>query len=306
MDISIPQQAVARGLRRLEAAIAELVEALAHRAVRVQMETAREDGPVRTLCEAYSAINYAMDEEIGSSVVCLGVGGVSADILRTAQAVNLAKAELKTICAPLYGVRIRIPVKGDESTTEAVPLIRVILRRIQRSDLNLLAAYRKIPILDSPPATVTYTRANTRAVYRKSLEDIGTMLSQSNGPAAAGDRARLAALGRDETHLALVKERYPNMRANVLYAHLDPRGRGRIQISAELPILFAMGRRTQFPEVTFPAPVDIANLKVKAREALLEPRPFLQSLPVYRYAQQPTPRQNFEAGLRRPRSRPAL
>ena len=306
MDISTAQQEVARVLRRLETTLADLVEALAHQAVRVQLETAEEDGPVRTLCEAYSAINYAMDQETGSSVVCLGVGGVSANTLKTAHAVNLAKAELKAICAPLYGIRIRIPVKVDDSSTQAVPLIRVILRRIQRSDLNLLAAYRKIPILDAPPATVSYTRANTRAVYRKSIDDIEAMLNQSDGPAAAADRARLTALGRDETHLALVKERYPNIRANVRYAHLDPRGRGRIQITAELPILFVMGRRTEFPEVTFPAPLDIANLKVQAREALLESRPFLQSLPVYRYAPVPTARQNFEDGLRKSRSRPAL
>lgn len=35
----------------------------------------------------------------------------------------------------------------------------MILRNIQRSDLNLLAAYRKIPILGAAPTTITYTRA---------------------------------------------------------------------------------------------------------------------------------------------------
>ena len=38
------------------------------------------------------------------------------------------------------------------SPTKAIPVIKVILRNIQRSDLNLLAAYRKIPILSAPPA----------------------------------------------------------------------------------------------------------------------------------------------------------
>ena len=58
------------------------------------------------------------------------------------------------------------------------------------------------------------------------------------GPKAIADRARLAALPRRETHLALVKAHYQNIRANVLYAHLDPRGRGRVQVTAELPLLF--------------------------------------------------------------------
>jgi len=48
-------------------------------------------------------------------------------------------------------------------------------------------------------------------------------------------RARLETLDRRETHLALVKQRYQNIRANILFARLDRCGRGRMQISAELP-----------------------------------------------------------------------
>src|ERR1700730_4658326 len=78
------------------------------------------------------------------------------------------------------------------SPTKAIPVIRVILRNIQRSDLNLLAAYRKIPILDAPPSTVTYTRANTRSVYRKTVEEIAEMLANLTSPAAIADRELLA------------------------------------------------------------------------------------------------------------------
>ena len=87
--------------------------------------------------------------------------------LNRAHAVNAAKAALKAVCAPLQGIRIRIPVKDHPTPTKAIPAIRVILRNIQRSDLKLLAAYRRIPILGKPPSTVTYTRANTRAVYAR-------------------------------------------------------------------------------------------------------------------------------------------
>jgi hypothetical protein len=66
--------------------------------------------------------------------------------------VNRAELQFKTLCTPLQGIRVRIPVKGEKTPTKAIPAIRVILRNIQRSDLNLLAAYRKIPILDAPPA----------------------------------------------------------------------------------------------------------------------------------------------------------
>jgi hypothetical protein len=69
------------------------------------------------------------------------------------------------------------------------------------------------------------------------------MLSSLDGPTPAADRARLMTLTRREAHLALVRDRYQNIRANVLFSRLDARGRGRMQISAELPLMYALGRR---------------------------------------------------------------
>jgi hypothetical protein len=97
------------------------------------------------------------------------------------------------------------------------------------------------------------------------------------------DRARLETLDARETHLALVKSRYQNIRANALYARLDQRGRGRIQISAELPLLYAKGRHPQPPEVRFPDPEAPATPS-RVRQTKLEVAPFLRSIPVYRYA----------------------
>jgi hypothetical protein len=284
MDLTPHRLQVAQALKELEGNLERLIEALAHGAVGVDVEPpTTRDAPIRRICEAYSQINYRMDEEIGSSVVCLGVAGVTAEILRRAEAVNAAKAKLKAVCSPLQGIFTRIPVKGESSPTKAIPVIRVILRNIQRSDLSLFAAYRKIPILGAPPTSITYTRANTRAVYRKSVDALYDLLSDSDSPTAAADRARLSSLDRRETHLALVKQRYANIRANVVYAHLDPRGRGRIQISAELPLLYGKGRRTELPRVQFPLLDEVARLPRRKRESKLEAAPFLQSIPVYRY-----------------------
>jgi hypothetical protein len=63
-----------------------------------------------------------------------------------------------------------------------------------------------------------------------------TPSSSMEGPGAA-DRARLDVLDWREIHLALVKERYQNIRASALYTRLDPRGREWIQIAAELPLM---------------------------------------------------------------------
>ena len=282
MDISDHRSSVAKALLTLETAIKRLVDALSHRPVFVNIEGSTPNrSAIRRACEAYSAIDYEMDDAVGDSVVCLGVIGVQSEVLKRAQAVNAAKIALKALFAPLQRVRIRVPVKG--STTKAIPALRVILRNIQRSDLNVNAAYRKIPILAAPPASVTYTRANTRSVYRKTITEIADMLSNIHSSAAAADHERLLTLDRSHTHLALARYRYENIRANVLYSRLDSRGRGRIQISAELPLMYATGRHPQQPEVHFPVRIENPNEPQRTRASKLEPLPFLNSLPVYRY-----------------------
>lgn len=285
MDLAELRRKIAGALEALEAELAGLVNSLAHSNAEVTLQDDPSPSAIRRACEAYSAINYDMEDEVGTSVVCLGVLGVTADILKRAARVNSRKAELKALCAPLNKVKIRMPVKGEAGPTELVAAMRVILRNIRRSDLNLLAAYRKIPILDTPPATITYTRATTRSVYRKSVEELYELLSTAEGHRAAEDRARLAALPRRETHLAFVKERYPNVRANVLLARLDPRGRGRLQMAAELPVLYPRGRQDS-PEIRFPA---LAAAE-RTRKSALESVRYLETLPVYRYTARALPK----------------
>jgi hypothetical protein len=284
MDLSVHRQEVARALSDLETRLSRLVAALAHDVVSVELESGTDaESPVRRACEAYAAIDYRMEDAVGESVICVGVIGAGPEILQLARAVNVAKAELKRICTPLQGIRVRIPIKHGASPTEAIAAIRVILRNIQRSDVNLLAAYRKIPVLTTPPVSITFTRANTRSVYRKTIEEIDTMLSNLGGPTALADRSRLATLDRREIYLALAKERYENIRANVLYTHLDSRGRGRIQIAAELPLLYPKRRRIDPPKVRFPLTPE-ERPPGRTRQPKLEKHPFLQSLPVFRYA----------------------
>ena len=285
MDLSPHRQQVARALSLLEAAIQRLVDALAHRPAWVSTDDTHNEGDaIRQICSAYSTIDYAMEDAVGSSVVCLGVAGVSADVLKCAEAVNAAKAAFRTICTPLQRIRMRVPVKGEDGPTKAIPVIRVILRNIQRSDLNLLAAYRKIPILGAPPVTITYTRARTRAVYRKSIDELYQMLNAMQGPQAAADHARLSTLGPKVKYLAITKAHYDNIRANITYSRLDSRGRGRVQLAAELPLLYTAGRWPTPPEVSYPVSTDeLASQPRRVRQSALEAEPFLQSIPAYRY-----------------------
>ena len=67
-----------------------------------------------------------------------------------------------------------------------------------------------------------------------------------------------------------------------MVVQLDARGRGRLQLSAELPILYVGGRHEP-PIVTF-APERSDDVPRRIRESNLKPKRFLVTLPVYRYA----------------------
>lgn len=287
MTLDADLSAVAKALRELESQIERLNDALAHEPLWLRIEgQGSEAAARRALCDAYATIDYAMDDEAGRTAHCAGVVGVSAATRQRASAVNTAKAQLKLICAPLNRRQMREAVKHEDAATRVMPVIRVILRRLQRSDLNLLAAYRRIPILGAAPALIVYTRAHTRAVYRRRIEEIETKLFSSDAPTASADRARLAALPPAETHLALVREHYENLRANVRYHALDARGRGRVQLPAELPLLYAVSRHHAPPQVRFPPSPDDASAEAtprRVRASRLETQPFLKTLPVYRY-----------------------
>jgi hypothetical protein len=284
MDLTAKRLEVAAALLLLERRLAAFTEGLAHGEPVITLDGHSGPGATRLACEAYAAIDYqSHEDEANTSPICIGVVGANADALRNANAVNKAKEDFKALCAPLHRVQVRIPVKGEKTPTKPMSAMRVILRNLQRSDLNLLAAYRKIPILGSPPKTVSYTRANTRAVYRKTVEQIAELLSNLYSPAASADRELLANLDVRVSHLALVKDRYQNIRANILYARLDSKGRGRIQIAAELPLIYAAGRHSEPPEVHFPSNPEDLGKPTRTRASKLQDQPLLSSLPVYRY-----------------------
>jgi len=285
------KNAIAAALREFEQALERFVQALAHETGPIRAEGAVLDADARRrICEAYATIDYGQDDAINETPTCLGVVGVSAPALDRAAAVNDAKQRLRAVCAPLQNQRVRVPVKDGQGgqVVKSFPLVRVILRELQRADLNLLAAYRKLPVLTGRVERVAYTRALTRAVYRKPRDAIRAMLEASLRPAAIEDLERLRRLPDNVTHLALVKERYTNIRANVWFDGLDSRNRGRVQVIAELPLLYPVGRSRQPPTIDYPTAEDVTRTAPKPRAGKLEDTPFLQSLPVYRY--RPAPR----------------
>lgn len=285
--------AIAAALRELERRLDLFVQALSHESAPVSSEHARTEREARRLvCEAYAAIAYAPDDQGNESHNCLGLIGGSAAVIDRAEAVNAAKAELRERCKAISHLRVRIPVKDGKGgrVVKSLPLVRVILRELQRSDLSLLAAYRQIPILTGRVKRVAYTRARTRAVYRKDRAAIHALLQGQDRPGTEDDLARLKRLPASETHLALVKEHYANVRANVWFHGLDARSRGRVLVSAELPLLYTLGRSKETPEIKYPEAEEGARPEARQRIGKLEDRPFLETLPVYRYRPVPSRR----------------
>ena len=283
--------AIAVALKDLERALGLFVRALSHESSPVSAEAAGSEREARRLvCEAYATISYAPDDQVNESPVCLALIGGSAAVIGRAEAVNAAKDELRERCKKIQNVRVSVPVKDGKGgrVVKSLPLVRVILRELQRSDLSLLAAYRQIPLLTGRVQRVAYTRARTRAVYRKDRAALLALLQAQDRPGTNDDLARLKRLPATETHLALVKERYANVRANVWFHGLDSRSRGRVMVSAELPLLYPLGRSKEIPEIKYPPAEENgaeegASTPARKRAGKLDAEPFLDTLPVHRY-----------------------
>ena len=62
---------------------------------------------------------------------------------------------------------------------------------------------------------------------------------------------------------------------------------GRVRVSAELPLLYPLGRSKEIPEIRYPPKEKDGEEGVRPdarqRTGKLEDKPFLESLPVFRY-----------------------
>jgi len=283
-DIDAIRASVAAALRLLDRRLDRLAGEIAHCDGRFSVwGAASQQEAARRIADAYNAITLGTQEPANKSVVCLGIAAVPAHVVALAAAVNDAKARLRAVCAPLQSLRKRVPARRmARGGTEAVPVVRLVLRSLGRSDLNLLAAYRRIPILPAPPTRVHYTRARTRSVYRKKVAEIALMVERSDKPGAGADRARLAALAGVDSHLALVRDWYENVRANVWLETPDERGRSRLQVAGELPLMYTAGRSPRSPAVAFPDD-NGGGVQRRQRAGRLHASRYLATLPVYRY-----------------------
>jgi hypothetical protein len=287
IDLEGATRSVTVALREFERELATFIQDLAHSDALVSLDARfTSSRPVEAVCSAFATIDYGIADDAHSTVTCVGVVCSNQSTVAQAVRLNEAKARLQMACAPLQMHRMRVRVhdaEGNESV-RMTTLVRVILRNIGRSHLNLLAAYRRVPILGARPTRIAFTRTLTRRVRRVPREVLLKRLEFSDKPAAAEDRARLRAA--TDRQFALVDPHSPNIRANIWYHSRDAHNRDCVQISAELPILYREGRPRALPEIAYPDAADwarTADSPRRPRATKLEADPFLRTLPVFRY-----------------------
>jgi hypothetical protein len=66
-------------------------------------------------------------------------------------------------------------------------------------------------------------------------------------------------------------------------SRLNARNLGRLHVSADLPLLYPLGRSKEIPEIVYPSAEQGNPLQTRSRAGKLEDKPFLETLPVFRY-----------------------
>ncbi|MGI9284541.1 MAG: hypothetical protein ACR2P1_04080 [Pseudomonadales bacterium] len=242
---------------------------------------------VEAAVTAYRTIDYGMSDRVNRSIKCYGAVGVLRRIMNMAVRVNREKSKFKATFREIANKRVRIAGRDSNNRpiTELKALSTVILRQLQSSSVNRLAAYREVQLFDATPLSIAFTESHNRSVPTKSAAELIAELAlriDATVPdsIAADDIARLKALTDRNERLIDRKSLYPRMRANVKLREIDPKtDKQKTQmIVAEVPILYPITARM--------APPDIHPPKVTAaprqRALLSEPEPYIQTWPYYR------------------------
>jgi hypothetical protein len=228
-------------------------------------KTLRTDASRRAAAEAYSQLDYLDEQLPNQSLKCYGIVGVPRRLINLAKRINTAKDELREAIAPVANRRVKI--YGKNATGEQEQLVRelttVILRQIQSSSVNLLAAYRELPIIDEPVDQIHFMLTRTRSVPRKTAQWVrekimGDRSESELSPDAKDDLAALANIP-DNEYLVCPKPPRTCMRAHVFLRRMEPNEKNnnklervRRIISADLPILFPMTATSVAPTVVAP------------------------------------------------------
>ena len=229
----------------------------------------------REAADAFTDFSYGHGDAKNQSRKCFGVLGSPKYVIDEALQLNHAKDALKEAVQPIANFRIQ--ARRGESSDPTLPQHREVstelLRQVGKADLNLLAAYRHVPIIDEAVHAIRFLITNTRSVPRITVGELREKASQR--PDLLDRLDTVPGLDDDE-YLLAPKKRYRRMRAKILLQRMQreqPGRRVQLIVSAELPILFLMEKAdSRWPDIKGPRGSDE---KRKAPPSKMEDEPLL-------------------------------
>lgn len=230
---------------------------------------------------------YTDDQPSRESVIYPAVLGASEKTLRLAAQLNVHKDRVRNLLKAMDDRLVTENIaRGKTRTLTAQVLAHEGLMRLHR-----MQVYRHVRLIHQRPDRIALGWARTRRVKRCRATDIQTMLKGRLRRAAypgliLADMERLTYLGSGES-LALVDQEPVHVRANLAWLKKDAPGWLRRQVTLALPMLFTSRPGQMMPALKpLPNDADTGGSRVRRGGRVLEPEPFLRTLPVYRYREE--------------------
>jgi len=238
----------------------------------------------RVVIEALTELHYVGDQPPNEVIQCPALLGASAATLDLAERINRVKAALHQTLKVLD----RVTVPDPDGGSDAVPVLKVALRRLGHARLQRRQATRRIEVVGAAPESATFTWSHARrkqalsaaAVREQLLHD----LAESGGERRVVLESELARLDGldDETPLVRLFAPYQHPRVNLVW-RLPDGALLRKQRRAVVPLLYPACPGEALPVIRpLPATPGEAPKRVRRRDALVEERPFLPSLGIHR------------------------
>lgn len=271
---------VGKALRKLDSALARLDE---HLATDYSWVSVDGEANFSTAMARVRAAYAEIDGDTGGHRAmpgCRGIVAVTPRVTAAAHCVNAAKGELIVACTGLRGkTSVKRLDQDGRATWVSIDRHRLLLTALGRPNLNLFAAYRKIPILTGIPQRVRFGIQYGYSVQPFAREDIAARLRRRHEVDSFEDLRKVDQLPRSETTLALRDNSRLYPFARVVFNGFNGQGRSFETISTIAPILY--------PAAGVAPIVLYAGLKSGPRQSRsggkICPQQYLKTMRVHRY-----------------------
>lgn len=210
---------------------------------------------------AYCTLELGPHDPVNKPIRCPGVIGVREQrIIDHAVEINRLKSQLKFEFQQVVNHRITVVKKDDRGrdVIDKIPAALFIMRQLQESSLNRLAAYRQIPLIrtgakDPHPPTPIRVRFTESSVRRLDKATVAELRAEAIARDRKDSIKKLdASRIPSNEYLFHPEKHYRRVRANLTFPGASPKAKMAKHYMGEMPILFLMNRKLANPVVTGP------------------------------------------------------